>query len=79
MKKSLFVLIFMLFSIYSHSAEKREDVYLKQVDYRHRTNFSFSIPGSVRLRVRPSYEYRFRFKDKIQYKESEQLSQREQL
>jgi hypothetical protein len=37
----------------------KKGFYLKQVDIRHRAGFSVSIPGAVRLRLRPFYEYRY--------------------
>ncbi len=58
------IIVFSLFSSFIYAKSHIEDprnkkgFYLKQVDYRHRANFSVSLPG-VRLRLRPFYEYRY--------------------
>jgi hypothetical protein len=59
---SIFMMSFSTFANEVNDFEVKKTIKLKQVDYRHRTKISVSVPGFVRIRVRPSYEYRFRFK-----------------
>lgn len=60
--------LFLFISIISLSkAEsiKPKSFYLRQIDYRKRATFSVSIPGMVRVRLRPFYEFRYKVKKKI--------------
>lgn len=43
--------------------KSKRNIYLKQVDYRHRVSKSYSVPVGIKFNIRPSFEYRFRFNE----------------
>ncbi|MDA8793396.1 hypothetical protein N9N67_09125 [Bacteriovoracaceae bacterium] len=44
--------------------KKRNTFYLQQVDYRYQASVSISLPGMIKLKLKPTYEARYIPKEK---------------